>query len=142
VYYHYELIATHVREYRKYQYTTLTGHLASAHQYLSDWTPEKFIDQASAIDPEIGAYISLVMEHKAHPEQAYKSCAGILSLGRKVGPERLRNACRRAHSYGVYNYPIIQQILERNMDQIDGSEQAEGLPMPTHPNIRGSNYYE
>ncbi len=61
---------------------------------------------------------------------------------RKVGAGRLTNACRRAHSYGVYNYPIIQQILEKNLDHLSEEEQQEGLGMPQHHNIRGSEYYE
>jgi hypothetical protein len=77
-----------------------------------------------------------------HPEQAYKSCAGILSLERKVGAERLLNACRRANSYAVYNYHIVQQILERNLDHLSDEEQQQSLTMPEHHNIRGNDYYE
>src|SRR5690606_20835031 len=125
---------------RKYHYTTNQEHLASAHRYLSKWTPDKFIEQAKAISDEVADYIIMVFEHKQHPEQAYKSCSGILSMVRKVGNERLANACKRAHEYGIYNYPIIVQILDRNLDRM--SEEPEELPMPEHTNIRGSEYYE
>jgi hypothetical protein len=84
-----------------------------------------------------------VIENKQHPEQAYKSCSGILSLARKVGSERLINACRRAQSFGVYNYPIIVQILEKNLDKLNDEDQQQQLPfMPDHHNIRGSDYYQ
>ncbi len=142
IYYHYERIASHTRHHRKYHYTTATEHLASAHRYLSDWTPEKFIEQAKAIHEDVALYIEGVIECKQHPEQAYKSCSGILSLIRKVGNERLINACRRAHSYAVYNYPIILQILEKNLDHLSDSEQEDLLQMPQHNNIRGPEYYE
>lgn len=142
IYCRYERIATHDRHLRKYHYTTLNEHLASSHRYLSDWTPEKFMEQAGAIHEQVSSYIIKVIESKQHPEQAYKSCTGILSLVRKVGTERLINACRRAHSYSVYNYPIILQILEKNLDQLSEEEQQEHQPMPQHHNIRGSSYYE
>ena len=142
IYYRYERIATHDRHMRKYHYTTLNEHLASSHRYLSDWTPEKLIEQAKAIHEEIATYITCVIENKQHPEQAYKSCSGILSLLRKVGAERLTNACRRAHSYGVYNYPIILQILEKNLDQLSEEELQKSPDMPQHHNIRGREYYE
>lgn len=142
VFYHYERIATHKREIRKYHYTTVDEHLASAHRYIADWTPEKFIEQARSLHEDLAEYISLVMQGKQHPEQAYKSCAGILSLARKVGPERLLNACRRAHSFGVYNYPIIQQILGKNLDRLSEDEQQQTLNMPSHHNIRGNDYYQ
>jgi transposase len=144
IYFHYERIAIHARQMRKYHYTTLNEHLASAHQYVSDWTPEKFMEQARAIHEDVAQYITMVMEHKQHPEQAYKSCSGILSMLRKVGSERLAGACRRAHSYGVYNYLIILQILEKNLDKLDSDEPEEeqSLTMPQHYNIRGNEYYQ
>jgi hypothetical protein len=140
IFYKYERIAIHSRQYRKYHYTTNNEHLASAHRYLSDWTPEKFIEEATAIHEDVASYIIAVIERKQHPEQAYKSCSGILNLKRKAGNERLANACRRAHSFGVYNYPIIVQILEKKLDQI--SDDKEELPMPEHHNIRGEDYYQ
>jgi transposase len=142
VFYHYERIASHQREFRKYHYTTQDEHLASAHRYITDWTAEKFIEQARTIHEDLAEYINLVMEGKQHPEQAYKSCAGILSLARKVGPERLINACRRAHSFGVYNYPIVQQILGKNLDRLSEEEQEQTQTMPNHHNIRGNEYYQ
>jgi transposase len=142
IYCRYERIATHTRHLRKYHYTTLNEHLASSHRYLSDWTPEKFLEQAKAIHEQVATYINKVIESKQHPEQAYKSCTGILSLVRKVGAERLSSACRRAYTYGVYNYPIIVQILEKNLDQLSEEEQQQCLDMPQHHNIRGAGYYE
>jgi len=82
-----------------------------------------------------------VLEYKQHPEQAYKSCSGILSLARKLGKERLINACRRAQQYNIYNYPIIMEILGRKMDLIKEDEPALSF-MPDHDNIRGENYYQ
>jgi transposase len=142
IYYKYEQIAAHPRQGRKYHYTTINEHLASSHRYMSEWTPEKFIEQAKAIDEEVAAYILLVIENKQHPEQAYKSCTGILSLARKVGNQRLTMACRRAHDYGVYNYPIIVQILEKKLDALSDQEQQDTHKMPQHQNIRGSDYYQ
>jgi len=141
IFYKYERIATHGRQYRKYHYTTLPEHMASSHRYVSEWTPEKFIEEAKAIHEQVANYIIQIMERKQHPEQAYKSCSGVLHLKRKVGSERLINACRRAHSFGVYNYPIIVQILEKKLDQLAEDEKEEPT-MPQHPNIRGGGYYE
>lgn len=142
IYLRYELIAAHKREMKKYQYTTQTEHLASTHRYQSEWSAEWFIEQAANISPEVAAYVTRVIETKHHPEQAYKSCAGILSLVRKGGPERLRKACIRADSYGNYGYRIIEDILAKNLDR--DIEEHTSLPkhMPQHENIRGSSYYQ
>ncbi|MGC4034585.1 MAG: IS21 family transposase [Chitinophagaceae bacterium] len=141
IFYQYQRIAVHKRNHRKYFYTTLNEHLASSHQFLSDWTAERFIEQGKVIHEDVANFITTVIETKQHPEQAYKSCAGILNLGRKVGPVRLTNACRRAQEYGVYNFPIIQQILEKNLDHVNDQKEHYN-EMPQHQNIRGKNYYE
>jgi hypothetical protein len=43
-------------------------HLASAHQFLSDWTPAKFINQAQNIHTDVRLYIEGIFEHKSYPE--------------------------------------------------------------------------
>jgi transposase len=142
VYYHYERIARHQRMRSPYNYTTNKAHLASAHRFVSDWTPEKFISWGEDIGEEVKLYILKVLERKQHPEQSYKSCIGILSFAKKVGKERLVKACRRALGYGIYNYKTIQSILEKGMDIYSGPEEYEQLTMPLHDNIRGEGYYK
>jgi len=142
IFYKYERIAAHPRHRRKHQYTTQQEHLASSHRFLSEWTPQHFIQQAQQIDEEVAAYLQKVIENKQHPEQAYKSCGAILHLARKVGRARLIMACRRAHSYGVYNYAILLQILERGLDALTEEEQHNQPGLPEHQNIRGRDYYQ
>lgn len=141
VYYKYDLIASHKRIKSPFNYTTEPSHLSSQHQYVSGWTPEFFLNQAREVHPDVEYYISQVLMKKPHPEQAYKSCQGILSFGKRVGHVRLTNACRRAHSYGLYHYQIIENILQRRLDEYDESESIQ-LSMPHHENIRGGNYYQ
>lgn len=141
VYYKYERIALHKRLKSPYNYTTDKDHMASSHRFVSDWTPERFLSWAEAIHEDVRSYILQVLERKQHPEQAYKSCVGILSLGKKAGHERLIKACQRALGYGIYNYKTIQTILEKGLDKEDMQEN-EQLQMPLHDNIRGEEYYQ
>ena len=60
----------------------------------------------------------------------------------QVGTERLLRACRRASSYSVYNYSIIQQILEKRLDELSEEEEELQSKMPIHHNIRGRDYYQ
>jgi Transposase and inactivated derivatives len=142
IYYNYERIALHERVRSPYQYTTDKNHLASTHRFVSEWTPERFISWAAAIDEDVRLYILKVLDRKQHPEQAYKACVGILGFAKKVGQQRLIKACRRALGYGVYNYKIIQKILERQLDlHEDINEEDTPSSMPSHDNIRGEQYY-
>lgn len=59
------------------------------------------------IHEDVAEYIAKVLEEKTYPEQAYKSCSGILSFSRRVGNERLIDACRCAQSFGQYGYRVL-----------------------------------
>ena len=141
VYYNYECIATHQRTKSSYGYTTDQNHLASTHRFVSDWSPERFLSWAESIHEDVKLYILKILARKQHPEQAYKSCIGILSFAKKVGNERLIKACQRALDYGVYNYKIIKKILEKGLDN-QTEEESETTEMPIHDNIRGQDYYK
>jgi len=141
VYYKYNRIALHQRIKKPYSYTTITEHLASTHKFITEWTPQRFINWAESIDGNVKEYILHILDKKQHPEQAYKSCMGVLSLVKKVGEERLTNACKRAIEYNMYSYKTVQNILERGLDQVDKDDQPEHT-LPEHNNIRGNNYYK
>lgn len=141
IYYNYERIALHRRTKSSYQYTTDKEHLASTHRFVAEWTPERFTAWAESIHEDVRLYILKVLDRKQHPEQAYKSCMGILGFAKKVGRERLIKACQRALGYGAYNYKTIQKILELELDQKEPPLEGDHLPMPQHDNIRGGDYY-
>lgn len=140
LYLQYELIASHKRIRSPHNYTTDPAHMPAQHRYVTEWSPSFFLEKGKAIDPVVEYYISQVLAKKQHPEQAYKSCMGILSLGKRLSNARLIKACKRAHEIGYYNYKIIEEILKNNLDRYD--EDPEPTPMPSHDNIRGGNYYK
>jgi transposase len=140
IYHKYNRIAIHPRNYKPYIYTTNPEHLASTHQFVAQWSASRFIDWASSIDAAVSEYIIQIIESRNHPEQAYKSCLGILSYEKKVGRERLINACKRALDFKIYNFKTIQNILENNLDSIDFEQESE-QELPDHSNIRGKYYY-
>jgi hypothetical protein len=116
--------------------------MASAHQYMTEWTPQRFIDWGQSIDQSVGLFITNLLEIKQHPEQAYKSCLGILSSAKKVGNERVINACKRAMEHNIYNYKFIQNMLIKGTDLLSKDDDNENHTLPEHKNIRGENYYK
>jgi transposase len=141
VYFKYNRVAVHQRTHKPYVYTTNAEHLASTHQFVAEWSAERFISWANAIDPCVREFIVKIIETRNHPEQAFKSCLGILNYEKKVGKTRLINACKRALDFKIYSFKSIQNILENNLDYINEESQAEN-DLPKHNNIRGKNYYE
>lgn len=141
IFYNYECIAKHDRTRSPYNYTTVDKHLASTQQFMADWSIDYFLKWARKIHPDVELLISNVFAKKKHPEQAYRSCLGILSMTKKVGNERLIIACQRALEYGAFNYKTVQSILERGLDKLPEDETDKDPPKTNHNNIRGNDYY-
>ena len=140
LYDNYELIASHKRVRSPHNYTTDPAHMPPQHRVVTEWSPSYFLDKAKAIDPVVEHYIQQILAKKQHPTQGYRSCQGILNLGRRLGNARLIKACKRAHEIGYYNYKTVEDILVKGLDKY---EEDTIIPsMPAHDNIRGSNYYQ
>lgn len=138
-----EVVAVHDRFFGKgLKYITEQDHLATHHKYLAEWNPQKFMMTASSIGVEVAKYIAKILSRELYPEQSYKSCSGVLNFTKRVGHTRLINACKRADSFGIYNYGIIDQILRSKADAIAFEDETPAIEMPDHENIRGQDYYE
>jgi transposase len=142
VFYNKERIAYHPRTQSKFSYTTNKDHLSSTHRFVSEWNPEFFTSWAGAVAPVVKDYISRILDKATYPEQAYRSCVGILSQEKKVGRERLVKAIERATFYGAFNYTIITKILQSGLDQVPFTDDpTQQLSLPFHDNIRGPQHY-
>jgi transposase len=139
-----ELVAVHERSFGKDKYIQNEDHLASWHRYPAEWNPEKFIADAALIDESVVIYIKKVLTRNEYPEKNYRACQGIINYKKRVGEARLINACRRADSFGVYNFGIIERILKSKADFIPLEDDIKPSDngMPLHENIRGQEYYQ
>lgn len=142
VYYNYERIAIHKHCEQPWTYTTIKDHMPTQHQFVMDWNPKRFIAWGKKIGTSTGAYIEKVLAKKSYPEQAYKSCVGILNLAKKYSSERLENACARGLQYEKYSYRTVERILSLSMDKIEEDTSENQIELPIHDNIRGADYYE
>lgn len=140
VYAAYSRIAFHLRHRKGYGYTTDKTHLSSSHRFVSEWCPEKFIRWGADVGENTKLFMEKLFEQRSHPEQAYKSCMGILSLAGKTSKERLENACRRALHFESYYYKTVKTILEKSLDKEPLQQSINRLP--DHANIRGESYYQ
>jgi transposase len=145
-------IAYHVRNLDEHGYSTQAGHLSSTQRYYSEWNQEFFLAQARGIDDCLPmrcleSYLQGLIESKKYPEQAYKSCQGILALSRKVHyqpayGEALVQAVQKATQLGVYNYGFLKRILAyAHARDSQPSQAAKEKKTPLHENIRGAQAY-
>jgi hypothetical protein len=113
--------------------------MPASHQFCATWTPQKFIIWGDEKGKFVKEMIEVMLNTAKHPEQAFKTCMGILSLSGTYGNKRLNDACARALSYDCYSYKKVKNILEQGLDKIQENFQSSSLP--EHENIRGSSYY-
>ena len=136
-------VASHVRSYVLGSFTTLTEHMPKSHQKYLEWTPSRIINWAGENGPQTKKLITNVLDSRVHPEQAYRSCLGIMRLAKHYSPERLEAACARAIIIKAYSYKSIKSILKNGLDQqellFDQNELTETID---HINIRGKKYYK
>ena len=114
--------------------------MLKSHRAYLEWTPERIMQWAEKYGPSVKAVVKIIIERKYFPEQAYRSCLGIISLEKKYSASRLDSACKRALEHRSCSYTSVRSILEHNLDQIEDKPAAS--KKIHHENIRGSEYYE
>jgi transposase len=136
-----ERIAVHQRSSGNGKHTTITDHMPSSHRRYADWTIGRIRRDAALIGPATAALCDLILEHRPHPEQGFRSCLGILRLARPFGVARLEAAAARAIEVGALTYGSVRSILDHRLDRRAAYQRpADGAPI-LHPNIRGPRYY-
>jgi hypothetical protein len=118
----------------------VADHLASKHKQYTKWNATYFLNWANSIDPKVNTVIINILEKKQHPEQAYRSCIGVLNLNKKVGKDRFIAACSLAISFEQYSYIALVNILDKGLDKLQDNQ--VNVPLPKHKNIRGKSYYQ
>ncbi len=106
-----------------------------------EWTPERLINWAETAGPQTAQLVRRILETRAHPEQGYRSCLGIMRLAKRYPQERMEAACRRALDSGACSYKSVNSILEKGLDQVPFSGPVKAPTYSKHANIRGPQYY-
>jgi transposase len=134
-------VAAHAREWGRRRYVTDPEHMPPSHRAHAEWSPSRLVTWAATAGPSVAALAERLLAAKAHPEHAYRSCLGLMSLGRRYSPERLDAACARALAAGAVSYSSVKSILAENLDRVP-LRPPEALPAPpSHENLRGPGYW-
>jgi transposase len=133
-------VASHRRSNTLGRHTTATEHMPSSHQKYQEWSPDRFTRWAETIGPHTTQLVQTLLASRKHPQQAYRSCMGILRLASRYGEDRLEAACRRALPAGIHSYKGAKNILDAKLDQVEPEEPTPVVPTD-HENIRGQTYY-
>jgi len=133
-------IASHPRK-RHPGATTEASHMPKRHQKHQHWTPGRLKNWAKDIGPEVLEWVDQQLTIKAHPEQAYRVCLGLLNLSREYPAQRIDAACKIANKQGLSRLKQIKSILKSNRDQLP-EQLGLTVELPQdHENIRGPNNF-
>lgn len=141
IYHARECIATHVLS-KEGLYITKTDHLASTHQeYLNNLSPETLKQKALAIGSEAEQLITAVLGRAQHPEQAYKTCQGIMALQFKCERKKFLLCCKTAIANNLISLRYMRHLVS-SPHVILQEEHFRQTSLPLHQNIRGPENYQ
>jgi len=135
-------VASHLRSAKPGRHTTDSAHMPESHRRHLEWSPGRIVRWAEQAGPATGVLVAAILASRPHPEQGYRSCLGILRLGRRYGPERLEAAAVRALAIGARSYRSVESILRTGLDRQPLPDAPASGPARRHENVRGGTYYE
>jgi hypothetical protein len=133
-----ERVTSHVRSLVRGSFTTLPEHRPPDHDFRVRASTTRLLASADKIGPAARQMFSQVMAGRAHEEQGYRACLGLLNLGRKHGAQALEAACLEAIEREAVGYRNVAAIITEMQAAI---ENVPAQPV-SHANIRGPKYYQ
>jgi transposase len=82
-------VALHPRSSATGRFTTRAEHMPSSHRFVLELDADWLLRQAQAVGPSTTEYVKALLKARPFPEQAYRSCLGVLSLARKFPASHL-----------------------------------------------------
>ena len=116
-------------------------HMPASHRAHLQWTPGKLIAWGERIGVSTAAVVTWQLQRRAHPEQGYRACLGLLALVRKYSAQRLEAACTRAMAIRAPHLSSVTSILKCGLDSQPTLAGAADNPVIEHENVRGPDYY-
>jgi transposase len=129
-------VALHPRSRVSGRFSTRPEHMPSNHRFILELNADWLVRQAQAIGPQTSQYLNALLRARTFPEQAYRTCLGVLSLARKYPSSLLETACQRLQEAHLLSYGDLKSELEALDPQASTDKQAG-----KHENIRGKTYY-
>jgi transposase len=97
-------VAIHPRSRVNGRFSTRPEHMPSNHRFILELNADWLLKQAQAVGPHTAHYLTALQRARAFPEQAYRSCLGVLSLARKYPSSLLETACQRLQEAHLFSY--------------------------------------
>lgn len=106
-------------------------------------TVVRLIAWAAQTGPATAQVVAHILASRAHPEQGYRACLGLLRLGQAFSPERLEAVARRALHFRSCSFKALRAILTAGLDRLalPNAHPAADASLAPNDNVRGADYY-
>ena len=128
-------VAIHPLSHLPGRFSTCVDHMPSHHQFVLNTDSDFFLREAAKIGPQTAAFMTAVLRSRPFPQQAFRTCLGILDLARKYLPVHLETACQHLLPGKLLTYKDLKSELEHLAKNISTQ------PLPAHEHVRGDTYY-
>jgi hypothetical protein len=117
------------------RFSTCPEHMPSQHRFVLNTDSDWLLREAARIGPQTTAYMSAVLRSRPYPQQAFRTCLGILNLACKHPPTSLEVACQHLLPSHLLTYQDLKSELEHLAKDVSTPS------LPAHDNVRGDTYY-
>jgi transposase len=128
-------VAIHPLSSQQGRFSTSADHMPSHHRFVLNQDSDFFLREAAKIGPHTAAFMTAVLRSRPFPQQAFRTCLGILALTHKYLPTHLETACQRLLNAKLLTYKDLKAELERLTRDLPVQ------PLPAHEHVRGDSYY-
>ena len=111
---------------------------------LRGLSEEKLLAMARKVGSHTLQVIMQILQASTYPQQAFKTCNGILLLQKRYDKERLEAACAHALAGVTVSYRAIQTILKSKQDlkPLLFDIPTAASVITDHVNVRGAANYQ
>jgi len=139
-------VACHTRSHQAGTHTTLVEHMPSGHQFIAEWSAERFERWAGDIGDATLCIVRLQLQKKRRPEQSFRAVLALLALAKQYNRERLEAACRRALEINSPTRTSVTSIMKNGLDtqplhRSSDTELQDDLFLKENENFRGPKQY-
>jgi hypothetical protein len=136
LYFHNKRVASHRRAHRRGT-STQAEHMPIRHEKHHQWSRGRLMNWAKDIGSDTLVWVVRLLDSKAHEQQGYRACLGLLSLTRQYPAARINQACAIANRKHLDRVKHIKAILSSNLDTLHSDEEEQPILPQQHENIRG-----
>jgi transposase len=128
-------VAIHSLSSLQGRFSTSADHMPSHHRFVLHQDSDFFLREAAKVGPQTAAFMTAVLRSRPFPQQAFRTCLGILALTHKYLPAHLETACQRLLPGKLLTYKDLKSELEHLTRDLPVQ------PLPAHEHVRGDTYY-